>query len=133
MPFWTAYAGVYKESGQINGKRSFTSIDNVTAIWYNPPARDWLFGSVEYIGQNLGLIHSDYNDVKTVCPQEIPFDKWKWYSNETWFRSNQSEIQLQCGKKSTNSMKCNTVDTRYSEPRYNEDSRYSEFFWGDLY
>ena len=120
MPFWTAYAGVYKESGQINGKRSFTSIDNVTAIWYNPPARDWLFGSVEYIGQNLGLIHSDYNDVKTVCPQEIPFDKWKWYSNETWFRSNQSEIQLQCGKKSTNSMKCNTVDTRYSEPRYSE-------------
>ena len=68
---------------------------------------------MEYIGQNLGLIHSDYNDVKTVCPQEIPFDKWKWYSNETWFRSNQSEIQLQCGKKSTNSMKFNTSINKY--------------------
>ena len=26
-----------------------------------------------------------------------------------------------------------TVDTRYSELRYSEDSQYSEFFWGDLY
>ena len=26
-----------------------------------------------------------------------------------------------------------TVDTRYSEPRFSEDSRYSEFFLGDQF
>ena len=93
---------MYKESDQVNGKRSFTSTDNTTAIWYNPPATDWVFGTVQNLGKDIGLIHSEYDDEKTVCPQEIPFNQWKWYSMDsigTWSRPIGNQFQIQCGKK----------------------------------
>ena len=58
-----------------------------------------MFGSVENIGKNVGLIHSDYNEKNVACPQEVPLNKWKWYSNETWHKANGSDIQVQCQNK----------------------------------
>ena len=61
-----------------------------------------MFGSVENIGKDVGLIHSEYDDEKSVCPQEVPFEQWKWYSLDsmgTWSRPSGNQFQIQCGKK----------------------------------
>ena len=101
----------------VNGKRSWISTNEMTAIWYNPSAIDWMFGSVENIGKNVGLIHSDYNDENSVCPQDVPLNKWKWYSNKTWHTANGSDIQIQCQNKGNkpqifcSTHKCNLLFT----------------------
>ena len=74
---------MYEKSDNVNGKLSWTSTSKVTAIWYNQPSSDWVFGAVENIGKDLGLIHSDYNIENVTCPQEVPLNKWKWYLNQT--------------------------------------------------
>ena len=96
---------MYEKSDDVNDKQSWISTNKVTAIWYNPPSSDWVFGTVENLGKDLGLIHSDYNNENVTCPQEVPLDKWKLYSNNTMsddsseFITNEGEIQIQCGRK----------------------------------
>ena len=93
------YAGLYERSNHVNSKRSWISTDNVTAIWYNPPSNDWVFGTVENIGKDLGLIHSNYNEENIACPHEVPLDKWSWYSNHglgSWLRATGGEIHVKC-------------------------------------
>ena len=83
----------------MNGKRTWVSTDNVTAIWYNPPARDWVFGTVANIGKDMGLVHSNYNEENIVCPHDVPHDRWKWYSNHglgSWITASAGEIHVKC-------------------------------------
>ena len=102
---FTEYASVYEKSDIVNDKQSWISTNKETAIWYNPPSSDWMFGTIENIGKDLGIIHSDYNKENVTCPQEIPLDKWKWYLNNTMSDDNSDsfenggEIHIQCGMK----------------------------------
>ena len=45
--FDSEYVGLYEKSDNVNGKLSWTSTNKVTAIWYNKPSSDWVFGTVE--------------------------------------------------------------------------------------
>ena len=94
-----AYTGLHERSGHVNGKRSWISTDNVTAVWYNPPANEWIFGTVEDIGKELGLVHSVNNEENIACPHEVKLDEWKWFVNDTWYEGESNEIQVNCQSK----------------------------------
>ena len=86
--------GIYQRAGKVNGKTSWISSSN-NALWYNPASDDWMIGSVNNLGANLGGISSTGDQGRSSCPYNVPNDAWQ-YSNNGWIIADANDISIEC-------------------------------------
>jgi hypothetical protein len=86
--------GIYQRAEKVNGKTSWIS-SNSEALWYNAVSDDWVIGSVENLGANIGGIKSTGDQGISNCPYNVPNDAWE-YSNNGWIIADANDISIEC-------------------------------------
>ena len=86
--------GIYQRAEKVNGKTSWIS-SNSEALWYNAVSDDWVIGSVENLGANIGGITSNVNQRKS-CPYNVPNDAWKYVANSSWIIADANDVSIEC-------------------------------------
>ena len=90
---WPSKAGTYTLQGEINDRMYWVKTDGKNAIWYYPEYKDWLIGSIDYLGNNRGGILSKSN-----LETEFPYDEvntWKYVdADSNWIDTD--DIKITC-------------------------------------
>ena len=94
--------GTYEESVTVNGKTSWISSVNNTAIWYVPQFKMWAIGSALQIGTNWRGISSDGSS-EWDCPHLVPSFRWDYFNDAGWVAANVGHILVQCNMESEGS------------------------------
>ena len=79
----------------MNGKTSWISSSNRSALWYNPTSEDWLIGKLDNLGANSGYIASNGNQGISSCPYNVTKDAWKYW-NDAWIIADTNDISIEC-------------------------------------
>ena len=87
--------GIYQRAEKVNGKTSWILSSNSNALWYNPPSEDWLIGTLDDLGYNIGGISSYGNQERSSCPYNIPNDAWEYW-NDAWIIADANDISIEC-------------------------------------
>ena len=87
--------GIYQRAGKVNGKTSWISSNNNTALWYNAASDDWLIGTFGDLGTTTGGISSDGDQGRSSCPYNVPQDAWL-YSNNGWTIADADDVSIEC-------------------------------------
>ena len=87
--------GIYQRAGKVNGKKSWISSSNNNALWYNAAPEDWIIGSLDDLGANLGLIASNGNQGISSCPYNVPNDAWEYW-NDAWIIADDNDVSIKC-------------------------------------
>ena len=72
--------GTYQESVTVNGKTSWISTVNNTAIWYVPQFKEWAIGAALQIGTNWRGISST-GASEWDCPNLVPNSNWGYFND----------------------------------------------------
>ena len=80
----------------MNGKTSWVSSGNVSALWYDASSADWLIGTLEYLGTNTGGIGSEGNHGRSSCPYNLPQNAWKYGANQAWITADDNDVNIEC-------------------------------------
>ena len=94
--------GTYEESVTVNGKTSWISTVNNTAIWYVPQFKEWAIGSALQIGTNWRGISST-GASEWDCPHLVPNSSWGYFNDAGWVTANFGDISVQCHMESEGS------------------------------
>jgi hypothetical protein len=87
--------GIYQRAGKVNGKTSWISSSNNNALWYNAAPEDWIIGSLDDLGANLGSITSNGNQGRSSCPYSVPNDAWEYW-NDAWIIADATDVSIEC-------------------------------------
>ena len=92
--------GVYQRAEKVNGKTSWISSNNISAIWYDTDesgtiSDDWIIGKLDGIGGNAGGIASTGNQGMSSCPYDVSKDAWKYW-NDAWIIADANDISIEC-------------------------------------
>ena len=92
--------GIYQRAEKVNGKASWISSNNISAIWYDTDAYgsisdDWIIGSLGELGSNYGYIASTGNQGMSSCPYNVSMDAWK-YANPGWIIADANDVSIEC-------------------------------------
>ena len=89
--------GNYQRAGKVNGKTSWISSSN-TALWYNAASDDWMIGSVDILGMNIGGISSTGSQGISSCPYNVPNDAWEYANFEigSWIIADANDVSIEC-------------------------------------
>ena len=80
----------------MNGKTSWISSSNNNALWYNAAPKDWIIGSLDDLGANLGTIASNGNQGISSCPYNVPNDAWMYASNGVFIIADATDVSIEC-------------------------------------
>ena len=89
------YEGTYQKLGYVNGRTSWNSSTGY-AVWYSQNNPYWLFGSMDVLGQDMGLLFAlSGNDT---CFYNISGDQWQYYNYgaSAWTYVNDGDVSMQC-------------------------------------
>ena len=84
----------YQLSGLVNGKASW--ISKHQAIWYIPEMKDWIFGDLEDLGNNIPRIKSTGDQGSENFPYEIASDQFWYHDYDGWQKSVAKDISVDC-------------------------------------
>ena len=84
----------YQLSGLIKGKTSW--ISKYQAIWYIPEIKDWIFGDLEDLGNNIPRIKSTGDQGSENFPYEIASDQFWYHDYDGWQKSVAKDISVDC-------------------------------------
>ena len=84
----------YQLSGLLNGKASW--ISKYQAIWYIPEIKDWIFGDLEDLGNNIPRIKSTGDQGIENFPYEIASDQFWYHDYDGWQKSVAKDISVDC-------------------------------------
>ena len=84
----------YQLSGLVNGKASW--ISKHQAIWYIPEIKDWKFGDLEDLGNNIPRIKSTGDQGSENFPYEIASDQFWYHDYDGWQKSVAKDISVDC-------------------------------------
>ena len=92
--------GIYQRAEKVNGKTSWISSNNISAIWYDTDesgtiSDDWIIGNLGDLGGNGGGIASTGNQGMSSCPYNVSMDAWK-YSNNGWIIADANDVSVEC-------------------------------------
>ena len=88
--------GIYQKLGYVNGRPSWNSSVG-TALWFTSTYEGWLFGSMDYLGQDMAsLVSLGIGDHS--CPYNIPDDQWLYYDSgsSAWAYVNVGDVSIEC-------------------------------------
>ena len=91
--------GTYQRAEKVNGKTSWisSSTGSNTALWYNAVTDDWMIGSVDDLGANIGAISSTGNQGRSSCPYNVPNDAWMYAeSSSSWIIADANDVSIEC-------------------------------------
>ena len=88
--------GIYQRAGKVDGKTSWISSNNDTALWYYAAANDWLIGILGWLGTNIGYIASTGNPGRSSCPYNVPQDAWLYGGNSGWVTADADDVSIEC-------------------------------------
>ena len=88
--------GIYQKGQNINGKTSWISSYNNTALWYNVVADNWLIGSLGNLGTTFGGISSTGDQGRSSCPYSVPQDSWLYGANSGWVTADADDVSIEC-------------------------------------
>ena len=88
--------GTYQKFGYVNGRTSWNSSTG-DAVWYSQTYEGWFFGSMDWIGQDVGFLLT-YWTGNDSCPYNIPDDKWLYYDwgSWSWAYVNVGDVSIEC-------------------------------------
>ena len=107
--------GTYQESVTVNGKTSWISTVNNTAIWYVPQFKEWAIGAALQIGTNWRGISST-GASEWDCPNLVPNSNWGYFNDAGWVTASFGDILVQCSMKSEGSESKITIDNSNLNP-----------------
>ena len=88
--------GIYQRAEKVNGKTSWISSSNNNALWYNAAPEDWIIGSLDDLGANLGYISSNGNQGISSCPYNVPTDAWMYAANGAFIIADATDVSIEC-------------------------------------
>ena len=88
--------GIYQRAGKVNGKTSWISSNNNTALWYDAAANDWTIGPLGYLGTSFGGISSTGDQGRLSCPYNVPQDAWQYVENGAWTIADADDVSIEC-------------------------------------
>ena len=89
--------GIYQRAGKVNGKTSWISSNNNTALWYNAASDDWMIGSLGDLGTSYGGISSTAHQGRSSCPPyKLPQDAWQYGGNDGWIIAYADDVSIEC-------------------------------------
>ena len=80
----------------MDGKTSWISSNNNTALWYNAASDDWMIGSLGDLGTDYGYIGSTGNQGRSSCPYNVPQDAWQYVANGAWTIADADDVRIEC-------------------------------------
>ena len=86
--------GTYNLSETVNGKQSWVSISESTAIWYDQTFKAWHVGALSKIGTSKSFFFTKDRDDD--CPQQVPNGMWKYYVGGQEVKARSSDINVHC-------------------------------------
>ena len=90
------YEGTYQKLGYVNGRTSWNSSTGY-AVWHSQNNPYWLFGSMDVLGQDMGLLFA-FIDGNSSCFYNISGDQWQYYNYgaSAWTYVNDGDVSMQC-------------------------------------
>ena len=94
--------GIYQRAEKVNGKTSWISSNNISAIWYDTDEHgtisdDWIIGPLGELGGNSGGLASTGNQGMSSCPYNVPMDAWKYsIPNNGWTIADANDVSIEC-------------------------------------
>ena len=85
--------GIYTKSGKVNGKTSWNSTSQ--AIWFDSVSEDWVFSSLNKIGNSDYGVIASINQGILSCPYNVPNFMWKYYTSY-WKKVIENDVNIQC-------------------------------------
>ena len=88
--------GTYQKFGYVNGRTSWNSSTG-DAVWYSQNYQSWLFGSVDWIGQDMASLLT-FGTGNNSCFYNISGDQWLYYDSgaSAWTYVNVGDVSIQC-------------------------------------
>ena len=91
--------GTYQKFGYVNGRTSWNSSTG-DAVWYSQNYQSWLFGSVDWIGQDMAFLLTLWT-ANNSCFYNISNDQWHYFDSGTsglgtWEYVNVGDVSIQC-------------------------------------
>ena len=87
------YQGSYKiESYLLNGRKHWTSLDGIRALWYNNEHNVWAFGLSSNLGSNVVSILSVHDPG---CPIQNGM-RYKYNNRSSWLLAPKKSVSLTC-------------------------------------
>ena len=80
----------------MDGKTSWISSNNNTALWYNAASDDWMIGSLGDLGTDIGGIASTGRQGRSSCPYNVPQDAWEYWANGAWTTASADDVSIEC-------------------------------------
>ena len=90
------YEGTYQKLGYVNGRTSWNSSSGC-AVWHSQNNPYWLFGSMDVLGQDMGLLFA-FIDGSSSCFYNISGDQWQYYNHgaSAWTFVDVGDVSMQC-------------------------------------
>ena len=118
--------GIYQRAEKVNGKTSWISSNNISAIWYDTDesgtiSDDWIIGLLGDLGGNRGGIASTGNQGMSSCPYNVSKDAWKYSDSDSgWIIADANDVSIECltdnDKGESEDKGCRKLHSVYSDP-----------------